>query len=74
MNEMRVEVGQKESSNKKLVKSTHIGWSCRKMQMKNRQREQMPRKWTENGGEEDRNCEGDCIKSNLERVGEELNK
>ena len=31
----------------------------------------MPRKWSGNGGEEDRNCEGDCIKSDLERVGEE---
>ena len=31
----------------------------------------MPRKWRGNGGEEDRNCDGHCIKSDLERVGEE---
>ena len=31
----------------------------------------MPRKWRGNGGEEDRNCDGDCIKSDIERVGEE---
>ena len=37
--------------------------------MKNWQREQIPRKWRGNGGEEDRNCDGDCIESDLERVG-----
>ena len=31
----------------------------------------MPRKWRGNGGEEHRNCDGDCIGSDLERVGEE---
>ena len=31
----------------------------------------MPRKWKGNAGEEDRNCDGDCIKSDPERVGEE---
>ena len=30
-----------------------------KWEMKNRQREQMPRKWRRNGGEEDRNCDGE---------------
>ena len=45
-----------------------MGWSCRKnWQMKNKQ---MPRKWRGNGGEEDRNCDGDCIESDIERVGE----
>ena len=51
-----------------------MGWSCRKKwQMKNWQREQMPRKYRGNAGEEDRNCE-DCIESDLERVGEECKK
>ena len=27
-----------------------------------------------NGGEEDRNCDGGCIKSDLERVGDEWKK
>ena len=31
----------------------------------------MPRKWMGNGGEEDRNCDGGCIKSDIKRVGEE---
>ena len=39
--------------------------------MKNWQREQNPIKWRVNGGKEDRHCDGDCIKSDLERVGEE---
>ena len=35
----------------------------------------MPRKWRGNGGEEeDRNCYGYDIKSDLERVGEEWGK
>ena len=38
--------------------------------MKNWQREQMSRKWKGNGGEEDQNCDGDCIKNDLGRVGE----
>ena len=42
--------------------------------IKNWQREQMPRKWRENGGEEDQNCNGDWIKSDRERVGEERGK
>ena len=49
-----------------------MGWSCGKngRQKLNWQREQMPRKWKGNGDEEDR----DCIKSDLERVGEEWRK
>ena len=38
---------------------------------KNWQREQMPRKWRERGSEEDRNCDGDCTKRDLERVEKE---
>ena len=45
-----MEVGVKESSKKKLVRSTV---------QKTAQREQMPRKCRGNGGEEeDRNCDG----------------
>ena len=58
-----MEVGVKESSKKKLVR-----------QMKNWLREQMPRKWRGNGSEEDKNCDGDCIESDLERVGDECKK
>ena len=29
----------------------------------------MSRNWRGNGSEEDRNCDGDCIKSDIERVG-----
>ena len=41
--------------------------------MKNWQRDQIPRKWREKGGEEDRECDGreDCVKRDLERVGRE---
>ena len=34
----------------------------------------MPRKWMGNGGQEGRNCDGVCIKSDLERVGDEWMK
>ena len=54
---MRVEVGMKESSKKKLLKSTWLVM-CKKWEMKTWQREQMLRKWRVNGGEEDRNCDG----------------
>ena len=49
-----------------------MGWSYveKKWHMKNWQREQMPRKWRGNRGEEDRNCDEGCIKHDLERVGE----
>ena len=57
MNEMRVEVGVKESSKKKLVRSTWAGHVA-KPGYKKTGREQMPRKWRGNGGEEDRNCDG----------------
>ena len=59
MVEMRVEVGAKESSKKKLVRSTladHV--EKKKREVKNWQRRQMPRKWSGNGGEEDQNCDG----------------
>ena len=42
--------------------------------MKNWQREQKTGKWRGNGGEEDRTCDGVCIKIDLERVGEEWEK
>ena len=42
-----------------------------KWEMKNWQRQHVPRKWRGHGGEEDRNCDGVCIKRDLERVGEE---
>ena len=45
-----------------------------KLEIKNWLRKQVPRKWRGNGGEEDRNCDGDCINSDLERVGEEWGK
>ena len=50
---MRVWDGMKESFKKKLMRSVagHMGM---KWEMKNWQREQVPRKWRENGGEEDR--------------------
>ena len=37
-------------------------------------RDEMPRKWRGNGGEEDRNFDGDCIEIDLERVGEGCKK
>ena len=52
----RVEVGVKASSKKKLVMSTWAG-DVEKWEMKNWQREQMPRHWRGNGGEDDRNCD-----------------
>ena len=63
-------VGMKESSKKKLVRST---WAdhVERWQMKNWQRDQMSRKWMGIGSEEDQNCDGDCIESDIERVGEE---
>ena len=64
-----MEIGVKESS-KKLVSRTRAD-RVEKWQMKNWQREQIPRKWRGNGGEEDQHCNGDCIKIDLERVGEE---
>ena len=58
-----MEVGVKESSKKKLVRSTWAGHVEQMVDKKtNWHREQMTRKWRGNGGEEDRNCDGDCIK------------
>ena len=52
MDEMRVEVGVKECSKKKLVRRKWVG-HVKKWEMKNWQRKQMPRgrKWSGNGGE-----------------------
>ena len=67
MKEMRVEVGMKESSKKKLVRSTWAG-HVEKMG------DEKLAKWRGNGGElEARKTETsmwDCIKSDKERVGE----
>ena len=52
MDNMRVEVGVEESSKKKLMRSTWAG-HVDKWEMKKWQRDQMPRKRRENGGEED---------------------
>ena len=36
-----------------------MGWSCeKKLQIKNWQKEQKPRKWKGNDGKEDRHCDG----------------
>ena len=48
-----------------------MGLSCAKWEMINWQSEQMPGKWRGNGGEEHRNCNGDCIESNIARVEKE---
>ena len=42
--------------------------------MKNWQRDQMSRKWSGKGAEEERNCDGDSIKGDLDRMGEEWRK
>ena len=49
---MRVKVGVKEDSKKKLVRR-----SCRKNLRRKIGREQMPKKWRGNGGDGDRNCD-----------------
>ena len=67
-----MEVGVKERSKKKLVRRTWAG-RVKKWEMKNWQREQIYRKWRGNGGEEDRNCDGVCIKHDLE-MGDEWKK
>ena len=54
MGEMRVEAGVKVSSKKTLVRSTWAG-HVETLEMKNWQKEQMPRKWNGNGGEKNRN-------------------
>ena len=57
MDEMRVWDGVKETSKKKLVKSTWVG-RRKNREMTNWQREQVSRKWKGNGGEKERNCDG----------------
>ena len=54
---MTVKVGMKESSKKKLVRST-LTCHVEKMGDENLKREQKPRKRRKIGGEEDRNCDG----------------
>ena len=52
MDEMRVWDGVKK-------RSKNMGWSCGKnREMTSWQREQVPRKWRENGGDEERNSDG----------------
>ena len=65
-----MEVEVKESSKKNLVRRTWAG-HVEKWEMMYWQRKQIPGKWRGNGGEDHRNCEGDCIKTNLERVGKQ---
>ena len=49
-----------------------MGWSGgNKLEMKNWQRQQMSGKWKGNGGDEGRNCDGDCIQRDLERLKDE---
>ena len=38
-----------------------MGWSSGKNEMKNWQREQMPRKWREKGDDEDGECDGRTV-------------
>ena len=53
---MRVEVEVKESSKNKTGEE-HMGWAgVKKM---GDEREQMPKNWRGNGGEEDRNSDGE---------------
>ena len=70
MDEMKVALGVRDSSKKYLMRSTWTG-HVEQWEMKNWQREQMPRKWKGNEGEEDQNGDVDCINSDLERVGDE---
>ena len=55
--------------------NTWAGHVEKNRQFKNWQREQMRKRWSQGfRDEEDGNCDGDCIESNLERVGEECKK
>ena len=56
-----------------MVRSTTAG-HVERMGDENWQRDQMPRKWMGNGGEEDRNCGGGCIKSGIDIMGEDWRK
>ena len=56
------------------MRNMWVGHIEKKWEMKNWQREQMPRKWRGNGGDKDQNCDGGCLKRELERVGEEWGK
>ena len=68
--------GTNKRKRSRFAKNNELSWELRelvrenghvkKWEMKNWQREQMPRKWRGNGGqEEDRNCDGYCIKMTL---------
>ena len=65
MDEMKVEIGVKESFKRKLARSTWAGHVDKMVD------EKLSRQWRGNGGEEDQNCDGACIVCDLERVGEE---
>ena len=64
MDEMRVEVGVKESSKKKLVRRW-VGHVEKNDRYKIGRGQKV-----EGRGEECRNCDGNCIKSDLERAGD----
>ena len=70
---MRAEVGVNERSKKKLVSST---WVCHveKMGDKKLTKRADAQKMEGKRGEEDRKCDEHCLKSDLERVGEERGK
>ena len=70
---LRVKVGVKESSKTKLVLSTQAGHVEKMADEKLAKRADA---WKVEGfrGEEDGNGDGDCIESDLERVGEEWKK
>ena len=72
VDELRVEVGVKDSFKKKLVRSrlTRAGHVERRGDEKLTKRTDA-QKMDGEGGEEDRNCDGDCIKRDVERMGEE---
>ena len=70
-----MEVGVKDSFKNKLVRSrlTRAGHVERMRDEKTDKEKRCPENGRE-GGEEDRNCDGDCIKRDVERVGEESRK
>ena len=75
VDELRVEVGVKERFKKKLVRSSltraeHV----ERMGDEKLTRRTDAQKMDGDGGEEDRNCDGDCIKRDVERMGEEYRK
>ena len=75
MEDMRVEVGVKDSFKKKLV-SRRLTWAGHVERMGDEKLTKRTdvQKMDGEGGEEDRNCDGDCIKRDVERMGEECRK